>query len=52
MVETDLSIFKTVFYYSIAVLLLPIAAFFSTKILLFDGKSRGVPPFLINFILI
>lgn len=41
MVDTpDLTVFKTVFYYSILIILLPITTFFSCKIILFDSEYK------------
>lgn len=33
------SVFKTVFYYSIFIILAPISTFFGVKIFFFEGKS-------------
>lgn len=36
----DFGVIRTVFFYSVLILLLPIASFFTTKVLFFDGKNH------------
>ncbi|KAK5643919.1 hypothetical protein RI129_007764 [Pyrocoelia pectoralis] len=38
----DFSVFKTVFFYSVLILLLPVFAFFVSKLIVFDAFLSGV----------
>ena len=49
--QTDGAVFKTVLFYSVLILLLPIGSFFVTKSLIFEGLLAQVSKFkdILNF---